>query len=106
MPFIDGIWKRVTPGKIIRWMAVLVMVGIQLLPLFPIHVRADEPVKKVQIVEGEIEPYGHGLVFKVKDLKTLDRLYVYVHTETGESGSPDRSGGGGRRCDEDQSGVQ
>ena len=83
MPFINGIWKRVTPGKIIRWMAVLLVVGIQLLPLFPIHVRADEPVKKVQIVEGEIEPYGHGLVFKVKDLKTLDRLYVYVHTETG-----------------------
>ena len=70
-------------GRLMRAAVVLFLIAIQFLPLFPIQVRADEPVKKVQVVDGEIVPNGHGLVYKVKDLKTLDRLYVYVHTETG-----------------------
>ena len=70
-------------GRFLRAATVLFLIAIQFLPLFPIRVRAGEPVKKVQIVKGEIVPNGHGLVYKVKDLKTLDRLYVYVHTDTG-----------------------
>ncbi len=70
-------------GRMLRAVVLVIFLALQVLPLFPLRVRADEPVKKVQIIEDEIIPHGYGLVYKVKDLKTLDRLYVNVHTETG-----------------------
>ncbi len=75
--------KKGTAGRSLRLFVLAALIAIQLPPLFPLRVRADEPVKKVQIIQGEVIPHGFGLVYRVKDLKTLDRLYVKVHTETG-----------------------
>lgn len=75
--------RKPAVGKILRLAVLAIFIAIQFLPLFPIRVRADEPVKRVQIVQGEVIPHGFGLVYQAKDLKSLDRLYVRVHTETG-----------------------
>ncbi len=66
-----------------RLVILAVFIVIQFLPLFPIRVRADEPVKKVQIIKDEVVPRGHGLAYKVEGLTRQDRLYINVHTETG-----------------------
>ncbi len=75
--------RKPAAGKLLRLTILTLFMALQFLPLFPIRVRADEPAKKVQIVQGEVVPHGFGLVYQVKGLKTLDRLYVKVHTETG-----------------------
>ena len=81
--FHTGMLARVSGGRALRSAILAFFIAIQLLPLFPLQARADEPVKRIQIVQGEIAPHGFGLVYRVKNLKTLDRLYVQVHTETG-----------------------
>jgi len=70
-------------GKAIRLGILVMLIIIQLLPLFPLRVRAQEPTGKVQILQGEITPNGHGLVYRVKGLQQMDRLSVKVHTKTG-----------------------
>jgi len=76
-------WKNVRWERGARWIVFFLFVGIQLVPVFPLHIWAQAPTERVQIVEGEIVPEGHVQVYVVKGLKTLDRLYVHVHTESG-----------------------
>ena len=92
MRAVSHLFRRASPdqfliyaqgGRMLRLAILAMLVIIQFLPLFPIRVQAEAPDKKVQIVEGEVVPDGHGLTYLVKDLKRLDRLYVKVHTETG-----------------------
>ena len=75
--------RKTGASRMLRLFILAMLVGIQLLPLVPIRVRAQEPVERLQVIQGEIIPHGYGLVYLVKNLEAMDRLYIKVHTETG-----------------------
>ncbi len=60
-----------------------------ILPAIPMSVRAqtddtpDAPVKRVQIIDGEIPFRGYGQVYLVEGLKAGDTLYVLAEPVTG-----------------------
>ena len=73
----------------LRALVLGIMLATLCLPWVPFRVHAQaettpEPSqKRVQIVEGEITPYGHGQVYLVQGLKAQDKLFVLAESMTG-----------------------